>query len=515
MHLVIYFCGTGDTGSFGDGEDYDYLFNNSRDEPYANPKIKALFVKGCHDSEVCNEQIFPDLVGFAKRFVSELFNCEDNELTVDASSKKDLLDKKVGLISEILPDDNKFASITGITLCGYSRGAVTCFNVARELNELAPNIPVNIVADNPVPGNAYAGPGTNAGSVSDCSDLANLRNVSIILGSYTGFRQQNGDTDYIHRGFFSQIVPKLPRRADLKREIIVVPRQHHNEFPANVPSHTHHLHMQVAKILFDNHLIQEDEVIRKKQTVKELSYNRFEYSRTPNFPRIDKLQPFFGITHRELYRHKDRLHPTYYLSEGYEFVENELMIDWWNRHDKESSYFMSDLTKSLIESIQSINNTQQTLIDLFKRVDQWLVVKADTKSSRYALIESLRNNIYHQLVTTHGVKADELSQMSRSIGHESKYFLNHWQSLSASASFWKTEATERLDATFEAHAGCDLSRKNDQILLTALNQWIQEKQGSDSKRWDIVLEMKEILEEAIKLYDPNLEGKDPEAILIS
>ena len=60
------------------------------------------------------------------------------------------------------------------------------------------------------------------------------------------------NTDYMHRAFFSQIVPKLPRNANLKREIIVVPRQHHNIYPINVPAHTHHLHMQVAKILFDS-----------------------------------------------------------------------------------------------------------------------------------------------------------------------------------------------------------------------------------------------------------------------
>lgn len=441
--------------------------------------------------------------------VSVLFHREDNELTIDGSSKNEFINKKVGLIHNFLADSNEFTPITGITLCGYSRGAVTCFSVARELNKIAPNIPVNIVADNPVPGNGYAGPGTNAGSISDCSDLTNLRNVSIILGSYTGLKE-NRDTDYIHRGFFSQIVPKLPRSADLKREIIVVPRQHHKVFPTNVPHYTHHLHKEVAKILYYENLIERDEVIKKIQRAKEFSYNGDPDCKTPNFPRIDKLQTFFGITHRELYRHKDRLHPTYYLSEGYEFVENEQIIDWWNKHDKESSYFMSDLTKSLIESIQSVNDNQETLIDFFKRVDKWLAIKADTKSSRYPLVEALRNNIYHQLVTTNGVKAEQLSQMSRSIGHENKYFQNHWQSLSSSASFWKTEATERLDKAFEVHADGDLLKENDEILLAALNQWIQEKQGSDSKRWDIVLEMKEILEEAIKLYNSNSEEENTE-----
>lgn len=49
-----------------------------------------------------------------------------------------------------------------------------------------PKVPVDIVANQPVPGNTYQGPLTNARSIADCSDLTNLRNVSVILGAYTG-----------------------------------------------------------------------------------------------------------------------------------------------------------------------------------------------------------------------------------------------------------------------------------------------------------------------------------------
>lgn len=58
MHLVIYFCGTGNPGA-------DFL----KGYDYANvPNVRTIFVEGCHDPEVCNARAFPDLKGFTERF---------------------------------------------------------------------------------------------------------------------------------------------------------------------------------------------------------------------------------------------------------------------------------------------------------------------------------------------------------------------------------------------------------------------------------------------------------------
>lgn len=203
MHLVIYFCGTGNSGKdFASFEDY----------LTGNRGVWTIKVKGCDKPEVCGNGIFPDLKGFAQRFTRTLFsnNSKDKtvtlattnsevlygigiekaglriDLTLESISKKP--DKMTNAIEQSL-NKRTNTNIESITLCGYSRGAVTCFEVARVLYEEVPHIPVNIVADQPVPGNLYSLPGSNVNSVIDCSDLNNLKNVSIILGAYTGERQ--------------------------------------------------------------------------------------------------------------------------------------------------------------------------------------------------------------------------------------------------------------------------------------------------------------------------------------
>lgn len=58
MHLIVYFCGTGDTG---------YTF--SRDHATYADELKdsntyTLVVNGCHHPEVCNDGTMPDLEAF-------------------------------------------------------------------------------------------------------------------------------------------------------------------------------------------------------------------------------------------------------------------------------------------------------------------------------------------------------------------------------------------------------------------------------------------------------------------
>lgn len=502
MHLVIYFFSSREGHpnldnphfSFGERQDFKYL--------YRNDNIATLAVEGSWHKDVCDDWIFPNLSDFAKRFVRKLFpHNDENTLTLDST----LIDgnNTVGLIEDFcsLTARNN-PTITEITLCGYSRGAVTCFNVARELNKIAPLIPVNIVANQPVPGSLCVAPGTNADSIMDCSDVTNLKKVSIILGTST-------TKDLTHRAFYNQIVPKLPRNTEITREIIAIPRTNHEVSPKtnlkfNTPFGERHLHMQVAKYLHESNIVTQELVETKiKRAAASYTDGTHLWSsktmETPHFPWFGNLQTFFGITSRQLDRYKDPLHPAPHLSEGYEWNSNDSLMDWWNQHDQESSYFISAATNSLIECIRSITDTNeknvQTLIWLFKRVEEWLIEKEHTQSSRYWLVTALKNNIYHELTTTHGISPDQLKTISQELKHENRYFQKHWHALSTAASFWKTKATEKLDKDFKAHATNEI---NDEQLLAALNNWLVKKQGSHSKRWDIVLEMKEMLEEVIK-----------------
>ena len=272
MHLVIYFCGTGNPGdSFYNH--YDYIDPNS--------PVRTIFVEGCAHPEVCNAGLFPDLKKFAARFSEQIFNKGNQSLNLTTMALQDLT---VGILPSrsTINEDDAGEKIESITLCGYSRGAVTCFEVAKQLNKIAPFIPVDIVADQPVPGNYYQAPGTNAASIADCSDLKNLRNVSIILGAYTGAILNNDQTEHvalIHRGFFSQIIPKLPHSAH--RDLIVIPRESHHQDRPNSPDGEGHLHMQLAKYLTKQTLVTPAALAkkpRKQRTLIKYSIKRLQHT---------------------------------------------------------------------------------------------------------------------------------------------------------------------------------------------------------------------------------------------
>ncbi len=220
MHLIIYF---GDSAAERPTLDINgALFCDV-------PNVQLIAVAGSIHPDVCNSILSPDLRSYAKRFAKNVFiPREVNRLRL---TETPIVDLKIG--ASFVQKDNAQGQtdsdeITGITLCGSSRGAVTCFEVARELKKIAPIIPVDVIAAEPVPGNCYQYPGSNAARVTDCSDLTNLQHVSIILGANTGDDEsQSGFLRRImvifHRLFFSQIVPKLPKTTD--QDIVVIPEK--------------------------------------------------------------------------------------------------------------------------------------------------------------------------------------------------------------------------------------------------------------------------------------------------
>ncbi|ASQ46095.1 hypothetical protein [Legionella clemsonensis] len=570
MHLVVYFCGTGNPGN-----NFPKLYD------YPSESVRTIFVKGCDEPEVCNSASFPDLKRFAKRFTQKLFG-RNNTIEVN----EDVL-KSIGVrLDRSKPGDGK-EEIESITLCGYSRGAVTCFEVAKQLNQLAPNIPVNIVADQPVPGNFYQGAGTNAGSIADCSNLSNLRNVTVILGSYTGalvthvdlhtcltmpddlqpyknsylmasdknkvyYINSTGESEVvetnarmgshlaslgitqskeekytissrsffeliaheyrpeaqrevtspIHRGFFSQILPKLPRTAE--RQIILIPRESHHQNRINAPSGEEHMHMQVAKYLHEKGVISKETFERKREEAKS-TYSHYENLPANLFPPVNQLQSFFGLEKEEAYRYLDKLHPAINLRKGMTWQpKKETLIAWWNRQEKHASRFSTQLTKDLVKTIRvTTKDDIESLKKLFIQADKWLIMKENTLTSRYYQVESLRNNIYHDLVQNSHVPKRELAELNRQNLSETGYFLKHWQQGSKAASWFRTKETIKLDEVFKQHDTIKPpTREGDLALRNALGEWLEAKKTSQSKRYDLVVEMLEHLQDVIdKNYD--------------
>ncbi|WED43559.1 hypothetical protein [Legionella cardiaca] len=609
MHLVIYFCGTGNPGN-DFPEEYDYVPENKN--------VRTIFVKGCDEPEVCNSTIFPNLKEFAGRFVKKLFKRDEGQekdnLQFKTTNKDTLQSIGINLEEyEILDEFGrpkrtvKRTNITGadmdeeiesITLCGYSRGAVTCFEVARQLNQLAPRIPVDIVADQPVPGNCYQGPLSNAGSIADCSDLTNLRNVSVILGAYTGailnvdlhvvkkagfqiedfspyknsylvdqnflFYYVDSDgkperldrpdiiydmrevfehyridpdkdgknsipvealkymvgqhhkpeshyesTNPVHRGFFSQIVPKLPRQTH--RDLIVIPRESHHQVRPNAAGGSKHMHMQLAKYLNAKKgnnrkklgLVSDEEVARKTEEARATYHTRLGQDPT-YFPPSSDLQGFFGSLKKEMaYRYIDKLHPQAYERKGMKWDANEeTLLEWWQRQDKKASRFSTPLTKDLVKAIKDtqLSDKEQT-IKLFKQADRWLMLKENSSTSRYSQVESLRTHLMQYLENVHGVSKEELVQLNREVMAETDYFLKHWTEGSKAASWFQTVATDQLDKAFQAHAQLKPpTEEGDRALLKALGTWLDKKEKNPSKtsRYDLVIEMYEHLVEVIE-----------------
>lgn len=605
MHLVIFFCGTGNP-MLQFAEQYDYV---------SEDKVKTLFVKGCDDPQVCNSERFPDLKNYAKRFVGALFGSNGPQLkttdgdklkAVGVNFEKTYINKTKDeddedreerwFQSTVCPgDENK--QIESITLCGYSRGAVTCFEVARELQKIVPNIPVDIVADQPVPGNCYQGPGTNAASIADCSDLTNVKNASVILGAYTGMSTQydihlrnklpskkqlkdyknsyisvapeiqgksrtlyyvtnqgeaedishtinepiadsTKETTYtingrllneytshynpeptrentsqiVHRGFFSQILPKLPRTA--KQEHIIIPRESHHAHQANTPQEEGaHMHFKVAEFLYkkEEDLVLEEFLLEKKAEAAATYETQDNFPPAP-YPQVKNLQGFFGLNPQEAYRYSDKLHPTPLLRKGMLWKPNESLIEWWNRHENYPSR-STQLTKDLVKQIKATaSDDQEQLIKLFTQAEQWLVEKENTATSRYYQVESLRNNIHHHLTSTLNVPKEDLARLNREILHDTGYFLKHWTHSSAAASWFQSPQTDQLDKAFAQHSKQLLSKESDQELLKAMDVWLNLK-SYKSKRYDLVLSMYENLKNIIDSDCYPEEGLDSDSTL--
>lgn len=592
MHLIIYFSGTEIVGEYDEGKMAEFKDVEG---------VSTISVRGCAHEEVCKSSLFPDLEKFAGRFVGSVFKTDEigNKLRLTDTPLGDL---KVGirangtnvekqqllssldkprLLSDL--DEPYPLDVTRITLVGTSRGGVTCFNIARELQKIAPNIPVDIVANQPVPGNISPAPGSIAATVEDCTDLKNVKNASIILGTYTedrytkeniqagiarkivintynrilgvkdnrikdeayylvmGAGQAPGILDDLKndgltesvikkmktleemaeksgveksfkslrysiewdiasltagifnfglKAFFSQIVPKLPKETDQK--ITVIPEIGHD-------GGFNQLQLGVAKSLHKCGLVNEKFVESKENVVID------EYSRSNNvFPINNAIQKVFGMNQEMLSQHFDELHPKPNRRRGYEFEENQSLMDWWKIQDKKASHFSTPITKALVNIIAKTNpDDKASLGRLYAACEKWLITKSDGISSRYGQVTALRNEIYDRLLNQHAVPKKALIDLKEEIHHKHQFLQKEWSSRSSYTSFFKSTMTKDLDKAFKDHAKETQSESNDRKLLKAMDDWLGAKDKSVSKRYDLVLEMRNKLEESINTRYPN------------
>ncbi len=498
MHLIIYFNGTGDNGKSLTLSDPS---NNAGFHYADEQKVKTIIVRGCQDKEVCNANVFPNLSDFAKRFVGKLFATNNaNQLTLKST---DFASLKIGIDTSTISTSSDATDkpiITAITLSGYSRGAVTCFNVAKELHKIAPLIPVNIVANQPVPGNIYQFPCSNAAAVADCRHLTNLRNVSIIVGSYTGEKDIDveGTPKWIHRLGFSQIIPKLPSSKKCNSKVIVIPRRNHNSLKYYDESFgDEQLNQEIA-----NNLRTEGSL--KNNLMPDITPS---YSKTAPLPPQHTLQSFFGMRRRDAYRHVDPHLNRPFFPEGMKKANRQPYMQWWQSHDKYASYFSSTLTKKLVHQIKETDkapNNVEALKTLYHQAEHWLAMKNGTKTSRYYQVIALRDNLYDHLKGLMPPHQDIFNEHYEQM-QKHGYLLQEWRNLSSQASSYKSFDTHKLDHAFEIHSRDKKpSEQNDTALLMALDRWLSNKEGSKSKRYELVKHFHNRLKTIIeKVYKPS------------
>ena len=540
MHLIVYFCGTGDSG---------YSF--SRDHAAYSEGLKAnnthtLVVNGCHHPEVCNDGTMPDLDAFAHRFIGKVFKKNDKgEVFLSKSNSAELAQLGVGIQD---PDtvwvadyqeqqyvqiprgqplapyqkhaksvdskftrnpDNSFENmdepIESITFVGYSRGAVTCFNAARAKEKLltGTNVPVRIVADQPVPGTAYALPGTNAARIADCSDLKQVTKVDLTIAAYTGLSTLGGFAGKLkrlfHNIFFSQVIPKLPAD-NCKLNLTVMPRANHWEGELNG---SQHLHMNLTQQLADEGLLDQKVATQKRNVV--LDYYR---RNKPLFPNAGEVQGSFGASVAELY---DNVDPSY-LAELSTKEYQEFLYQWWEAQETSASFFSTQLTKDLEAVLKDTNydDIGQRSLDIFRKADTWLLAKEGVGSSRYEQVMKLREKV-RAVIIENSVNLEDVQEkldaIHRESVHSTRYFEQRWQRESKAASWFKTKATVELDKAFTEHANASVpSKENDEKLLEAIDKWLEAKMPlnenfkSTSSRFDLVQGIRERLVEEINRY---------------
>lgn len=524
MHLVIYFCGTGDSG-------YEFAKNHATyAQELKKNNTQTIMVNGCHHEDVCGSGLTPDLDEFSTRFMKKVFKTDEKGNTfLSEPSSEGLAQLKVGIqptnnkwvhdeeeqeILHVPPDytleasqrfitksdnnsfNNQDEAIESITFVGFSRGAVTCFNAAKVADKMGIKVPINIVADQPVPGNIYALPGTNAATIADCSKLKNVEKVDLTIAAYTGETTTEGLfgklRQLMHRLFFSQIIPKLP--ASSENNLSVIPRNNHWEGTFNGQQH---VDMNLTKQLAAAGLVSQETADKKRKIVTD-----YYDTHKPLFPDAKDLQRTLGTDVGHMYEHIDQ----HYIDTLQPDEYQEFLYKWWESQESKASMFSTQLTKDFVSAIRDNNpeKADEKLVNLFAKAEEWLLMKEGTGSSRYHQVMKLRDNVRDYLLA-HCVDAEEmdkrLGNINRNAMQTTSYFETKWSRESKAASWFKTDATRELDKAFKEHAQPETaSKENDEKLLAAMDQWLITKEHSSSSRYELVARMRVQLVTAIESY---------------
>ena len=209
--LFFFFAGTGDDGNnYATNKEHDCTFNDD---------VIRIYIKGCHESQVGNGYVLPDL-GIVANHILTAFEGKKLNIT---KLKNNL---GTGLL-RVIPDI-ACANIDEITLEGFSRGAVTTFAVAKKLDNRG--IPMHIIANQPVPGEVALTQRLYL-QYSDLRACKNIQSAHTYLASYD-LKQ-----DCLENCFFQQMVPKF--NDNVRAQLMLFPFQAHLKWYSRNLIHFH------------------------------------------------------------------------------------------------------------------------------------------------------------------------------------------------------------------------------------------------------------------------------------
>lgn len=165
---------------------------------YFNDDVIRVYVCGCQADQVGNGMIFPDLSIVSKK-IKRSFNPNK---TIDLSRLRKELGSSIAHMKIPSSIEDPISKIDNIALYGYSRGAVTTFAVAKNLDGL--NIPIDIIANQPVPGQRAES--SFLSLYNKYNDLKQCRNIK---SSLTLLASHNREMGFLRNTFFQQMVAKF------------------------------------------------------------------------------------------------------------------------------------------------------------------------------------------------------------------------------------------------------------------------------------------------------------------
>lgn len=253
--VVFFFAGTGDDGEF-------YALSKENESTF-NDDVIRIYIKGCQHTTVGGkfslEGLRPDLEVAAKNIRSAFSgnklnlaqlrqNFNDYRAQIDARPDTNLLNneelkrlKNSGIYTiQGAPSliESEVITVDEIVLEGFSRGGVTTFATAKQLNDL--DIPLHVIANQPVPG----GLGITDPLFVNYKDLSHCHNIR---SATTLLVTQNLENSLAENKFFHQMMSRFPKETQVKH--FLMPHQQHLQWMDDSPI-PYHIDHQLAAIDF-------------------------------------------------------------------------------------------------------------------------------------------------------------------------------------------------------------------------------------------------------------------------